>query len=165
MSREQAEMEQVEVQHAAAEPGPDDRPLNGGAAWPWLKDAALVIFLVFFGASFLVLRSVGFDDATGAGGGGGGGAGSGPIEVSLEEFAILGDLESSAAGGTLHIVNDGTVDHNLVIPDLGVRTANLAPGEDATIDLGRISARTYSVFCDLPGHRASGMEADLVVRS
>jgi plastocyanin len=159
MSTEQAEAEQEEV-----EPEPTDRPLNGSAAWPWLKDAGLVVFLVFFGASFLVLRSVGLDDATGSSGGAGGAA-SGPVEVSLEEFAILGNLESSASGGTLHIVNTGTVEHNLVIPDLGLRTANLAPGEEETLDLGRISARSYTIFCDLPGHRASGMEADLVVRS
>lgn len=137
--------------------------IDGGTAWPWLKDAALIVFLLFFGFNYLVVRSVGLDEV--AGSGGAAGASSGLIEVSLDEFVILGDFTTSPGPVTLQIVNDGAVDHNVVIPDLGVRSANLKPGEEETLDLGRVSPRTYAVFCNLPGHRESGMETELVVSS
>lgn len=140
-----------------------DGQIEGQAAWPWLKDAALLLFVVFFGSSYLVIRSVGLDDV--AGGSGAGGAASGPIEVSLNEFSIDGELSAAAGAVTLHIVNDGSVDHNLVVSGLGSRTANLAPGEEVTLELGDLGSDTYGVFCSLPGHRESGMEAQLVVES
>lgn len=135
--------------------------IDGRTAWPWIKDGGLLLFAVFFGAVFLVLRSIGMDDATGASGPGG--VGGGPIELSLTEFAIDGNLETSSGTVTIRAVNDGDVDHNIVIPELGVRSEVLKPGEETTIDLGQVSSRTYSIFCDLPGHREGGMENELVI--
>ena len=141
----------------------DDPRVDGRVAWPWIKDAGLLSFALFFGVVVLILRSLGMDDATGASGPGGGA--TGPIEASLVEFAIEGDFDVSAGQLTIHAVNDGTVDHNLVIPELGYRSAILKPGEEVTIDLGQVATRTYAVFCDLSGHRESGMETELVVSS
>ena len=43
----------------------DERPapgIDGQAAWPWIKDVGLLLFVVFFGFSYFVIRSVGLDD-------------------------------------------------------------------------------------------------------
>jgi nitrite reductase (NO-forming) len=42
-------------------------------------------------------------------------------------------------------------------------TAMLQPGADGKLELGKLPAGTYSLFCSVPGHEAAGMKAQLVV--
>ena len=95
------------------------------------------------------------------GGGGSGGTSSEPVMVSETEFAI--SPATVAPSGALHVMNDGTAVHNLVVEGTDLKTADLAAGEDEELALEGLSAGTYTMFCQIAGHRESGMEAPLTV--
>lgn len=88
----------------------------------------------------------------------------GPIEASIElsEFAITGDLTVDPGDLTITITNAGTMTHNLVFED-GVRSVDILPGDTVTLEVGELAPGTYTIYCDIPGHRESGMEAAFVV--
>lgn len=92
------------------------------------------------------------------------GSGSaGPVMVSLTEYSI--DQVTVAAGGSLQVMNTGSIPHNLVIEGTGVQTSDIEAGGAATLELGATPPGTYTVICSIPGHRESGMQAELVVTS
>lgn len=92
---------------------------------------------------------------------GGTGAGTAPVVVSLTEFAIT--PASVSLGGSLKVVADGSVVHNLAIDGTDLKTADLAAGDDAVLPIGDLASGTYTMFCAIPGHREAGMEAALTV--
>jgi len=84
--------------------------------------------------------------------------------VSMIEMAFVPDpIEVSVDDAVLRIVNDGAVEHSLLVPDLGKGTPDLQPGQELTIDLTDQEPGEYYVFCDIPGHREAGMETSLVL--
>ena len=83
-------------------------------------------------------------------------------DVSMTEFAIS-EITVPEGDVNLRISNDGSAEHNLKIEPLGLATPNLGSGEEATLALGNLSAGEYAVFCDIAGHRESGMETVLTV--
>jgi FtsP/CotA-like multicopper oxidase with cupredoxin domain len=92
------------------------------------------------------------------------GAGAGttePAPVSLTEFAI--PATSVGAGGSLHVTNDGSVAHNLVVEDTDVASADIDAGGSEHLALEGVEPGTYTMFCAIPGHREGGMEAELTV--
>ncbi len=131
--------------------------LDGETFYPYLKDVVLLVFVVFFGLIAFGIKSVGLGE------GGGGGVGSGTIDVTLEEFAINGTFIAPAGDVTLEVSNAGTVTHNIVARDLGLRTVDLDIGGSATLSLGTLAPGSYELFCDITGHEASGMVATLTV--
>jgi FtsP/CotA-like multicopper oxidase with cupredoxin domain len=82
--------------------------------------------------------------------------------IELNEFSILGDLTVDPGNVTITLTNTGTMIHNLVFDD-GTRSPDLNPGETVTLEVGELEPGTYTIFCDIAGHRAAGMEAFLVV--
>ena len=91
------------------------------------------------------------------------GSSSTTIDVALTEFAIEGDLTAPAGQVTLAVSNVGSVEHNLVVRELGSSTPMIAAGGSATLALGDLPAGTYQLFCEVAGHESSGMSADLVI--
>jgi uncharacterized cupredoxin-like copper-binding protein len=90
-------------------------------------------------------------------------AGPSPHEVSLvaTEFQFDPSEVTVTAGNPviLELVNDGVVEHDLVIDgftfDLLVQ-----PGEEAS-ETVTFNAGTYTFWCSIPGHREAGMEGTL----
>ncbi len=82
--------------------------------------------------------------------------------IELSEFAIRGDLAMAEGDLTIDIVNVGSQVHNLAFED-GSVSADLAGGESATFRVGELEGGTYTVFCNIPGHREAGMEAEFIV--
>ncbi len=82
--------------------------------------------------------------------------------VRLFEFGIDGDLHIDSGATVLVVLNDGAIQHNLVM-ESGLRTRDLDNGETQRLDVGDLSPGQYIIFCDIPGHRQSGMEATLMV--
>jgi FtsP/CotA-like multicopper oxidase with cupredoxin domain len=71
-----------------------------------------------------------------------------------------------AADGRLEVTNDSpSTVHNFVIPELGLRTPDLQPGESYTIDLSGVAPGTYDTLCDIPGHAGAGMAGSLMIGS
>ncbi|HUC04668.1 MAG TPA: plastocyanin/azurin family copper-binding protein [Acidimicrobiales bacterium] len=62
--------------------------------------------------------------------------------------------------------NKGTITHALEITGPGVHSAtrDLAPGQSARLRVTFKSGR-YDVFCPVPGHKAMGMNVNLVISS
>ena len=143
-------------------PDPRGPEVDGETFFPYLKDAVLLGFAVFFGLVAFGIKTFGLDGERGAGDGSGG-AGSGIIDVSLTEFAIDGNLIAPAGDVTLEVSNTGTVIHNVVARDLGRQTVDLDVGGSASLSLGVLEPGTYELFCSITGHEASGMSATLTV--
>jgi manganese oxidase len=89
---------------------------------------------------------------------------SGPVEVTLTEYAITPKAMTASAGDVkVTVTNKGTMVHNLSFPTLGKKTADIAPGASATLDLGTLKEGTYDALCEIPGHADSGMKGTLTV--
>lgn len=87
------------------------------------------------------------------------------LVVSMAEQTFDPDpIDVAREDARLRIVNDGQLPHSFVVPDLGKGTPDLAPGDEMTLDLTAQPAGTYTVICDLPGHREAGMETTITLR-
>ena len=83
--------------------------------------------------------------------------------VALDEFTIEPTPLEVAPGGKVTVTNEGTTVHDLAVEGEDAATPEMNPGDEAVLDLTGLAAGTYRVFCQLPGHRYSGMEGDLTV--
>jgi manganese oxidase len=82
--------------------------------------------------------------------------------VELSEWAITGDLEVASGDLDITLSNSGSLVHNLVFEN-GPRSVDVNAGETVTLEAGELEPGSYIIFCDIPGHRGTGMEATLVV--
>ena len=89
------------------------------------------------------------------------GAGVAATPVTLTEFSISPEMISASQTGGLDIVNGGSVDHNFAIQGTDARTEMIPPGGSAHLDLSGLDPGAYTVFCEVAGHQASGMQAML----
>jgi FtsP/CotA-like multicopper oxidase with cupredoxin domain len=87
------------------------------------------------------------------------------VEVTLTEFTISPSTVSVAEGASLLVTNSGTVVHNLAIEGTDVRIDDLEPGTSERLNLGDLVAGTYTMFCEVAGHRVSGMVGTVEVGS
>lgn len=116
-----------------------------------------------------------------------GGSTTGPITAELKDFTITLGRATTATGATQFTVhNGGAVVHEFVVLDTDTAAASLpvvgegidesAPGmtvvdeiEDIavgatqTLDVS-LAAGHYAIICNVPGHYAAGMHADLTVQ-
>lgn len=147
----------------ASEPNDSGKPIG---SLLFFGMAGLLIVLV---AAVAVIGVVGLiqddDDGDSVAGGAGAAAAVGPsvIDVSLTEFAIDGDLTASAGEVTLNVVNDGAVQHDVVVRETGEKTPLLNSGESASLVLSSLEPGTYELFCDVAGHAESGMVTNLEI--
>jgi len=97
------------------------------------------------------------------GGGGTSGAGSGAVAVSLSEWKIESKPATVKAGKvTFEIKNTGNLEHNFVITGAG-RSPNVLAKDATKLEL-ELKAGSYTVVCDLPGHKEAGMTGRLEVQ-
>jgi plastocyanin len=101
----------------------------------------------------------------------GGGSSSGPlagadVTVHAKDTLRFDKSEYTAKAGTIKIgyVNDGSLTHTLVIdghPEFN--KLQVSSSQKSQIGTVQLPPGTYQIYCDIPGHRAAGMQADLVV--
>ncbi len=111
--------------------------------------------------------------ACGGGGGGGGGgnssgAPSGSTPVQVLDFSFKPkDISVSAGKVVFFLVNSGPAAHDMVIADStgksAARSSLVQSGDTFTFTVDNLPAGKYVFFCDVPGHRAAGMEGTLTV--
>lgn len=115
-------------------------------------------------ASALLLAACGGgDDPTMDVGDGGDAAGATLTVTAGDLFFEPAGLDAAPGTITIELVNEGSAQHTFVVEEVGDATvADAAAGETATgsIDL---EAGTYTVYCDVPGHREGGMVGTLTV--
>jgi len=106
--------------------------------------------------------------AAAACGGGGGGQPAGSIKVNMTEFKFDPSSISAPEGKvTFYLVNSGSVAHDLVVigPD-GKKVAGselVQAGNTSVLTVDNLTAGSYRIICDQPGHEESGMKGTLSV--
>jgi plastocyanin len=111
----------------------------------------------------LILAACGGDDD----GGGGSGLGSGvanAVRVTAEDPNDYDRDQYSAEAGqvSFELKNAGSTQHSLLVEGEDLR---LLVNDDGDVDSGSVEleAGDYALYCDIAGHRAAGMEAELSV--
>ena len=86
------------------------------------------------------------------------------VKLELREFAFSPDTVTIEAGKAtkLELKNVGAVEHDFVIDDADFKL-KVAPGKTGSGELTVDEPGTYTIYCSVPGHRASGMVGTLVV--
>ena len=100
-------------------------------------------------------------DTRSVGGAAAAGGGGKSVAVALTEFALTPQMVVAAAGDTLKVTNKGTVAHNLTIEGTSLATPLIDPGKSETLDTSSLKAGEYILSCNVPGHKASGMQGML----
>ncbi|GEM_PF-394010 len=87
------------------------------------------------------------------------------VAVYGGEFEFQPNSVEVKKGETVRLtfVNSGTVEHDLVIDELDVRTKLLQPGATETIEFVANRTGTFSFYCSVEGHRQQGMEGKLTI--
>lgn len=117
----------------------------------------------------LVSAGCGGDDDTASGPVGGDGGSGADLEVLAEDISFPEDTYTAEAG-TIDISyqNVGNIRHTLLVRDADgndVGGFELEVSANGDVDTGAVDLESgeYELYCDVAGHEASGMVADLVV--
>ena len=139
-------------------------PTSGDGLWAKAFSGAMLLVTAL---GVLVLGVIAVVALRDNGGGTASAAGSATqVDVRLSEFKIeLSPAVVPPGDVTFMVHNVGTVEHNFVVPTLGVRTNNLKPGEMATLAVTNVGGGSYDYLCDIAGHEAAGMKGTLAVEA
>jgi plastocyanin len=95
------------------------------------------------------------------GGGGGGGGAADFVAVDIEYKQAPDELPAGTVNATL--TNEGSIEHNVVIEELGDEMIlEAAPGQSDSAEV-EFEAGEFTYYCSVPGHRAAGMEGTMTV--
>lgn len=102
------------------------------------------------------------------GGGSGASQPAGSIKVTMNEYKFdPGSITAPHGKVVFFLVNSGTQSHDLLIKDSsGNRIASselISAGDSKVFAAENIDAGTYTIYCDQPGHEASGMKGTLTI--
>ena len=105
----------------------------------------------------------------GCGGGTGGAAQpSGSIKVTMTEYSFNPSTISVTSGKVVFfLVNAGTISHDMILRDTsgqrvsGAASELVSAGDSFVFTISNLPAGTYAIFCDQPGHEASGMKGTI----
>jgi plastocyanin len=89
---------------------------------------------------------------------------SAALRIEAHEFSLSpAPLQAVPGNVAFEYVNAGAIPHSLVIE--GVKGLKLEVSDKGDVDTGAVTLEpgTYTLFCDIPGHRQAGMEAPLTV--
>jgi plastocyanin len=92
------------------------------------------------------------------------GASDAALVVVAEDIRFAPDsFEVTAGDVTIEYQNDGAILHTLVID--GVDDFKLQVASKGDVDAGQatLDAGSYTIYCDVPGHRDAGMEGTIEV--
>lgn len=99
-----------------------------------------------------------------AGGDGGEGGGGGPATWVAIDLGFPEAPQEVAAGEVeVELDNQGAIEHNVVIEELGDEKILDAAGGSTDSGTVELEAGAYTYYCDVAGHRAAGMEGTLTV--
>ena len=128
----------------------------------WAK-TFVALMLIAVATSTLVLGVVGVVAIANSDGGSGsasGGTSGTVVQVQLTEFAVTMSPDTVPPGDvTFQVFNNGSVDHNFKITELGVETAMLKPGSGEELVVEGMDVGAYNILCTVAGHDAAGMKA------
>jgi plastocyanin len=86
------------------------------------------------------------------------------VEISMSEFKFEpASVEVKPGKVKFHFNNTGAVEHTALIPQLSKGTPMVKPGTDFDVEFD-LAPGTYTIVCDVPGHKEAGMQMTLVVK-
>jgi manganese oxidase len=129
--------------------------------------ATLFVFVLAAIALIASVSAVGFGlraiDESEGGSSTSGVAADATATVSLVDFGIDPSSFTAPSGGSVAVSNHGGSPHNLAVEGTDARTDTFAAGDSGSLSLAGVEPGTYVAFCEVPGHREAGMEAELTV--
>ena len=84
------------------------------------------------------------------------------LHMGLGDYTIFGDLTAPAGAVRIEALNQGGIIHNVGIRG-GPISADIRPGKSFTFDAKLLTPGKYQLYCDIVGHVAKGMVADLII--
>jgi uncharacterized cupredoxin-like copper-binding protein len=102
----------------------------------------------------------------------GGTASAGPppgaVTVTMTEYAFTPrNLEVKSGNATFYLVNSGGQQHDMVIADakgkVMARSELVSAGDTTNFVISNLAPGSYGIYCDVPGHKESGMVGTLKV--
>jgi len=101
---------------------------------------------------------------SGAAAGGGGGGGT-PVKIDAADLTFTPKEVTAPAGPvSITLENIGKIQHTLVVEeDSSFKKLDTQAGATASGTLQAKAGQTYTLYCDIPGHRAAGMESKLKI--
>jgi len=84
------------------------------------------------------------------------------VVVATEMRFAPGEVKLVGTGANLTLRDDGGLPHDLTIPSLGVYLL-VQPGQTVTAGFKDLPKGTYPGWCGIQGHRAAGMQMDVIV--
>jgi hypothetical protein len=84
------------------------------------------------------------------------------LHMGLGDYTIFGDLTAPAGALRIEALNQGGIIHNVGIRG-GPISADIRPGKSFTFDAKILTPGKYQLYCDIVGHVAKGMVADLII--
>lgn len=89
-----------------------------------------------------------------------------PLETTIIALDIKWDVENLEAKAgqkiTITLNNEGLLDHNFSIKDLGI-DINIAAGGTEVATFVITEPGTFDYFCNVPGHQEAGMTGTITV--
>jgi manganese oxidase len=83
--------------------------------------------------------------------------------VTLKEFSIDPKMVMVDTGGVLKVTNKGAAPHTVSVEGTDLVTPELQPNATAGLSVASLAAGNYKLSCTIPGHKAAGMTAELMV--
>lgn len=83
--------------------------------------------------------------------------GNDALKFDQKEYA------AKAGSITIELVNDGSQPHTLLIEKASFKKIAVNSKGDTAQGTASLDPGTYTIYCDVAGHRGAGMEAKLVV--
>ena len=127
--------------------------------------------LIVLAAFAVTLAACGGNDneaaTTGAATGGGGGGQT--LQLAADPSGALKydttSLEANAGSVTIDFTNDSSLPHNVTLDGPGVEDegTDTITGSSTSVTLD-LQPGNYTFYCSVDGHRAAGMEGELVVK-
>lgn len=84
------------------------------------------------------------------------------VEARDIEFSVTAIAGPADAEFTIKLVNNGVLEHDLVIEALDLKTELLKPGEEGTVTVNA-PAGDYEYHCSVAGHKELGMVGTLTL--
>ena len=81
--------------------------------------------------------------------------------VHLTEFKIEPGQVEATTGAGIDLMNMGTTAHNLAVQGSDVASPMIDAGKTGHLDLSSLKPGTYTLVCQVPGHKEAGMTAVL----
>jgi len=99
----------------------------------------------------------------GEGGGGEGGATNEPVWVAVDIAYESAPEELPTGDVDVSLINDGQIEHNVVIEERGDELILEAAGGETDEATVSFEAGEYTYYCSITGHREAGMEGTMTV--